>query len=1097
VRSTFWLQWLKTSLKIGTPRRGKPHRRLKRVLLNLESLEERITLNGSVTVSTLNDVVDGNTSSLAVLIANPGADGKISLREAIIAANNTPSASGTPNTINLPDGTYNLTTGTAGTGGTAELAIGTTGVNENTIIVGTSEAGTIINQTVSGARIFDIDLPSGGNIVSSYSNLTIENGQSTDGGGAVLFGGGTGDQATFTNVDFKNNSVTGIATNAPGGAINDAGGALNIINSTFDSNTVGTVGTTNLGSGSGAIDLFPIIDSTLTITGSTFINNRAAASASNEGGGAIRAETNGQVVSVNISSSSFINNQITGGGTSGGGAIFMPSGSLTVNDSSFSGNQITASGAGEDAGGAIYFGGSSFTANFDRFVGNSTAKAGAGNEIDFNAGNGGTVNIENDWWGHNSGPAAGDIVQTSPTAPLAPAHYLVLTNTANPATINVGGASTLTADFRHNDVGADVSALDPAAGHTFPAFIGLAVTYGVPVDGTLSSQQTTIQSGGTATATYTGTTGGAGSSTATVDGVTATATISVNNPVPTLTSITPTSATVGDPNTTITLTGANFVNGSTADLNGTPITTTFVNATQLTAVIPAADLTTAGSELITVVTAGPGGGTSGPQTFTVNNPAPILTSISPTSATAGAGATTITLTGTSFINGSTADFNGTPITTTFVSATQLTAVIPASDLTAAGTEMITVVTAGPGGGTSAPQAFTVNNPVPTLTNISPNSVTAGAGATTITLTGTNFVNGSTADFNGTPITTTFVSATQLTAVIPAADLTTADSELITVVTAGPGGGTSAPQAFTVNNPAPILTSISPTSATVGDPSTTITLTGTNFVNGSTADFNGTPITTTFVSATQLSAVIPAADLTAAGSELITVVTAGPGGGTSAAQTFIVNAAPPPPPPPPSQSLPPFVSVAFGPFGEVVEIVNSAGVLTQFDAAGAHQLGNGGVRSASVAFGPLGEVLEVVSTDGFLTQFDASGAHQLGGAGVESASVAFGPFGEVLDVVLVDGSARQFSNAGVQLLAASGVVSASVAFGPGGEVVDVVSTTGFLTQYDAAGVHPLGGPGVRSAGVAFFANTEVLDIIFADGTLDQFDVFGVHRLGMVP
>jgi hypothetical protein len=130
-----------------------------------------------------------------------------------------------------------------------------------------------------------------------------------------------------------------------------------------------------------------------------------------------------------------------------------------------------------------------------------------------------------------------------------------------------------------------------------------------------------------------------------------------------------------------------------------------------------------------------------------------------------------------------------------------------------------------------------------------------------------------------------------------------------------------------------------------------------------------------------------------------------------------------------QSLPPFVSVAFGPAGEVVELVNSAGVLTQFDAGGAHQLGNGGVRSASIAFGPFGEVLEVVSTAGILTQFDSTGAHQLGGAGVESASIAFGPGGEVLDVVLVDGSARQFSAAGVQLLAASGIVSASVAFGP--------------------------------------------------------------------
>ena len=41
-------------------------------------------------MNTANDVLDGDTSSIANLIANPGADGVISLREAITAANNTP-----------------------------------------------------------------------------------------------------------------------------------------------------------------------------------------------------------------------------------------------------------------------------------------------------------------------------------------------------------------------------------------------------------------------------------------------------------------------------------------------------------------------------------------------------------------------------------------------------------------------------------------------------------------------------------------------------------------------------------------------------------------------------------------------------------------------------------------------------------------------------------------------------------------------------------------------------------------------------------------------------------------------------------------------
>jgi hypothetical protein len=155
---------------------------------------------------------------------------------------------------------------------------------------------------------------------------------------------------------------------------------------------------------------------------------------------------------------------------------------------------------------------------------------------------------------------------------------------------------------------------------------------------------------------------------------------------------------------------------------------------------------------------------------------------------------------------------------------------------------------------------------------------------------------------------------------------------------------------------------------------------------------------------------------------------------------------------------PAVSVTFRPFGEVIEVVTSAGVLTQFDSAGAHVLG-GGVRSASAAFGPFGEVLVVAYQDGGLVQFDATGAHLLGTNGVHSASVAFGPFGEVL-----------------------------------------VETTeaGALIQIDAAGVHQLAASGVQDAGVAIdpLASVEVLLVLFPDGALWQFSNFGSFRVGTV-
>ena len=148
--------------------------------------------------------------------------------------------------------------------------------------------------------------------------------------------------------------------------------------------------------------------------------------------------------------------------------------------------------------------------------------------------------------------------------------------------------------------------------------------------------------------------------------------------------------------------------------------------------------------------------------FTVNNPAPAITSLSPTSATAGAAAQTLTINGTKFVSTSTVTYNGVAHTATFVSSTQLTITLSASDQATAGTYAVVVTNPAPGGGASNSVNFTVNNPVPTITSLSPTSATAGAAAQTLTINGTNFVSTSTVTYNGVAHTATFVSSTQLT-----------------------------------------------------------------------------------------------------------------------------------------------------------------------------------------------------------------------------------------------------------------------------------------------------------------------------------------------
>jgi hypothetical protein len=268
---------------------------------------------------------------------------------------------------------------------------------------------------------------------------------------------------------------------------------------------------------------------------------------------------------------------------------------------------------------------------------------------------------------------------------------------------------------------------------------------------------------------------------------------------PTLASLSPNTVRETDGTTIITVTGTAFAAGAVLafDLLGN-LPTTFVNTTTLTATVTSAQLATiyGTGPVANAVVKNLDGGTSNTLTFTVTNPLPTLTSILPTSATVGSPNTTITLTGAN-LSIATAYFNGVALATNFVNITTLTAVIPSSDLLTATTASITLVVTTPGGGTSAPQTFTVGNPSPTLVTISPNAVPAGSPNTTLTVTGTNFINTSVINFGATPLTTTFVNGTTLTAVIPSTSLQAGGSFSITVVNPGPGGGTTAPIPFSV------------------------------------------------------------------------------------------------------------------------------------------------------------------------------------------------------------------------------------------------------------------------------------------------------------
>jgi len=82
-------------------------------------------------------------------------------------------------------------------------------------------------------------------------------------------------------------------------------------------------------------------------------------------------------------------------------------------------------------------------------------------------------------------------------------------------------------------------------------------------------------------------------------------------------------------------------------------------------------------------------------------------------------------------------------------------------------------------------------PVPFINQpLVPDAIAPGGPDFTLTVNGTGFVSSSTVNWNGRPLATTFVNGSQLTAVVPAADVATTNTGWVTVVNPAPGGGTS-------------------------------------------------------------------------------------------------------------------------------------------------------------------------------------------------------------------------------------------------------------------------------------------------------------------
>ena len=311
-----------------------------------------------------------------------------------------------------------------------------------------------------------------------------------------------------------------------------------------------------------------------------------------------------------------------------------------------------------------------------------------------------------------------------------------------------------------------------------------------------------------------------------------------DNPVPAISTISPASATAGAAKQTLTINGTSFLDSSTVTYNAVAHAATFVNSTQLTISLSASDQTSAGSYPVVVTNPTPGGGASNSTNFMVNNPAPVISSLSPTSATAGAAAQTVTINGTNFLSNSAVTYNAVVHAATFVSSTQLTISLSASDQATTGSYPVVVTNPTPGGGSSAAADFTVNNIAPGISSLSPASATAGAGAQTLTINGTNFLTSSTVTFNAAAHAATLVSATKLTILLSANDQAKAGSYPVVVTNPAPGGASNTVN-FVVNTGSSVEVTLNGSSSGTANETVGGTLPISALVTGATADLTFT------------------------------------------------------------------------------------------------------------------------------------------------------------------------------------------------------------------------------------------------------------------
>ena len=809
-----------------------------------------------VSANQITAVVSSSGASGNVVVMTPGGTGTatgFTFIPAPTITSFTPlmAASGATVTIN---GT-NFTGATAVSfGGVAAVSYTVVNANQITAVVASGGASGAVTVTTpggitSGATAFTFIPPA---TITSFSPLTAAsgatvtiNGTNFTGATAVSFGGVAAASFTIVNANqitavVASGGATGAVTvTALGGTTSDATAftfippatITNFSPLTAASGATVTITGTNL-TGTTAVSFGGVAAASFTIVSA---NQITAVVASGSASGAVTVTTPGGTTSdataftfippptisgfLPIAATTGATITINGTNLTGTTAVSfggVPAGSITV----VSPNQITAvvSAGGATGDVVVTTPGGTATASGFVFMVNSSitsftpSSAASGVVITITG-----LNFSGATAVSFGGVAATSFTVDSPTQISAIVGAGASGNVSVTTPVNTATSGGFT--FIPGPVIANVSPLNAAAGSV------------VTITGAGLSGATAVSFGGIPAASYTVVSptqitavvgaGTSGTISVTTPGGTATSSGFVFIPGPIIYAFTPTQ---GGMNTSVMLSGENFIGGMSVRFGGVSNTSLLIlSSTQAIVTVGAG---ASGNVSVTTL-----GGTDSKPGFTFI-PSPTITGFTPTIAASGA---TVTITGTNFVGVDSVHFGDTLAESfTVLSPTTIEAVVASGG--ASGNLSISTI-----GGTASVSGFTFVSPS-TITGFTP---TMGTSGTIIDITGTNFSNVTAVRFGG-------VSATSYTVVSP------------TRISAFPGfgasgnvsvttlGGTASVSGFTFIYP-PTITSFNPMSAVSG---ATVTITGTNLSTATAVSFGGMSATKyTVLSPTQIMAVV--------------------------------------------------------------------------------------------------------------------------------------------------------------------------------------------------------------------------------------------------